>query len=618
MANPVSDMKWNEIVTKFGTYTGGAMWYSHYVNSSAHTSFVDATWKHFDLSDFDETQHETTTGNPSATPYELVLETFANNVKLVALLSYYVGGGGVANNVNGVLRLKKPNGTYVALSGGTAGTLNGFDSGPPASTCTPALLRTYGINVAFITNYMGTPTASAGGVMEGVTPADMVCFVVLMPFMRGDVVQSWTHVHNGTMCMSDKDNPDFAYLPPNGFMDPDIVTNRQFICKVCQYTDLDTMVAAIQAANPDIPIDKDALIKKGVKDDPSQEQDPSQPGGGGGNYDDTSDPIDFPSLPTGGAIATGSIKSFLVDTARVQALFRRLWNSSLFDIVTWQKIIEEPLDALVSLICIPCTPTSGDGAHIQLGNIDTEVVAPVITSQYVTVDCGSLTIPEYWGSALDYSPYTKIDIYLPFIGIRPVKAEDFVNQTISIKYNMDILTGNLTAQIKCGQSVLYKFQGNAKATVPITSRIFDALESLMKGAGSVAAAYATGAMKDNAAKEADPEVSSHAALQSAGAAAINSAVNVAMSKVQLTRSGDLSGSTGLLDDFTPYVIIHRPQQSLANNFKAYKGYPSNISAVLNTLTGYTEVEYIHLTGIDGATDAELNEIEALLKAGVII
>ena len=41
------------------------------------------------------------------------------------------------------------------------------------------------------------------------------------------------------------------------------------------------------------------------------------------------------------------------------------------------------------------------------------------------------------------------------------------------------------------------------------------------------------------------------------------------------------------------------------------------STLLKSLNGYTEVDYVHLS-IPGATDAELNEIESLLKGGVLI
>ena len=45
---------------------------------------------------------------------------------------------------------------------------------------------------------------------------------------------------------------------------------------------------------------------------------------------------------------------------------------------------------------------------------------------------------------------------------------------------------------------------------------------------------------------------------------------------------------------------------------------ANVFAAGELPYGYTEVEYIHLIGISGATDTELNDIERLLKEGVII
>lgn len=609
MSSHVSDMKWSEILKEMCGLEGGARWYTNFVTMSSKNEYIDAVWKSASCSDFDESIYYSDTGNPGALTYDIEVCEFPNNVKLVLSLFYTAATN--PHSVIGYTRFKY-NGQYTNVPNGF---INGFSSA--GNICTPAVLKSYGVKYALITDYTGLNVQTAGGVVEDVTSADYVAVLVCMPFTNGEVIQSWLHVHDGTMTLENAEFPEAGYTLPDGFYYPNIFGTPAFVSATCRYTDFDDIVDDVKDINPSIPFTKDDIIKTG-KPDPTQEDDPSTPGGGGGKYDDTSDPIDFPGLPTGGAISTGSIKSFLVDVTRVQALFRRLWNSSLFDIVTWQKIIEEPLNALVSLTCIPCTPTTGDGAHIQLGNIDTEVVAPVITNQYVTIDCGTLKVQEYWGSALDYSPYTKIDCWFPGIGFRPLKPEDIIGQDLQIKYNMDILTGNLTAQLKCGQSVLYKFQGNMLATVPITSRVFDALESLMKGAGSVASSYATGAMTASSREGATAETIDRSAQTAAAGAAISSAINVAMSKVQIQRSGDVSGSTGLLDDFTPYLVIHRPKQSLASNFKQEKGYPSNISATLGTLAGYTEVEYIHLTGITGATDAELKEIESLLKSGVII
>lgn len=334
-------------------------------------------------------------------------------------------------------------------------------------------------------------------------------------------------------------------------------------------------------------------------DDPNQDIDPSEPGGGDGGMDPSSDPIDFPSLPTGGALASGAITAFKVTPAIMSAVFQKLWDTSIFDISTFQKLTDSPLDNLISLQCVPIAVTEGSTASIMLGNFNTTQSAHKVTQEYYTIDCGSLTVERYWGSALDQDPYTKVQIFLPFIGIKDLDTDDVMGKKIHVKYNYSIFDGNLTAQIKCNDAVLYKYPGNVRETIPVTARVNDALQRIATSAASLPVAAIGGA---------------------AGVAslAISTAVNVAMAKTHTTRSGELQGSTGLLDDFVPYLIIHRPLQSLAENFRTYKGYPSNITATLSSLTGYTEVEYIHLTGIDGATDTELEEIETLLKSGVII
>lgn len=338
--------------------------------------------------------------------------------------------------------------------------------------------------------------------------------------------------------------------------------------------------------------------------DPSQEDDPSGPGGGGGNMDNNSDPIPFPELPTGGAIASGAIKAFLVPDTTVKAMFQRLWNANIFDIATFQKLVESPIDCIISLHCIPVTPETHGTSNIILGSFDTELLANVITNQYLTIDCGSLNIKEYWGSALDYSPYTKVDLYMPFIGIRQLNIDDIMKSTVHIKYNVDVLTGDCLCNIMCGKSVLYKYAGNFRMDMPVTARTANGLLNTVKGTvAEVGGAIAGTAIGGPA--------------LGAATGFLSGAATVAGSKVMTSRSGSLVGAVSLMDDFRPFFIFHRPIQSLANNFKGHKGYPSNITRTLSSVRGYTEVEYINLQKIPNATQDEMEEIKTLLKKGVI-
>lgn len=338
--------------------------------------------------------------------------------------------------------------------------------------------------------------------------------------------------------------------------------------------------------------------------------DPSKPGGGDGNYSDNSDPIDWPENPTGGAITCGAIHAFKVDTTHINTLMSTLWDNNAFDPSTWQKLVASPLDCIVSLHAIPAAPATEAGNHqIFLGNFPTGVSAPIITSQYLTIDMGAVTLQKFFGSAMDYSPYTHVQIYLPGAGIYDLATEDVQGATIAVKYNMDVLTGDVSIQVKCGQSVLYKFTGNMKMQIPVSARDNTALGSAITGVAGVIGGAIKGGMTGGA---------GGAVVGGLLGGGLSTAAAVATRKESISRSGDMSGSISLMDDFRPYLIIHRPQQSLAVNYNKFKGYPSNLTRVLSSCSGYTEVQHIHLTGISGATDTELKEIEQMLKAGVII
>lgn len=471
------------------------------------------------------------------------------------------------------------------------------------------LCRTFGLKAFVITDYAYGQRNAILGQTKAVY-LDVRLFVPYQSYLNQAGQQSFSHIFNTGLFFSSKptgtpvdwvSNPQYIWFGYGA----DSSQSQGYLYGVPIIFHCDNLNSFITKLNNLAPFpdpNNPGVIEFGLpSDDPTQEEDPSGPGGGDGTPDPNSDPIPFPDLPTGGALSSGAIKAFRVTPQIMTAVFNKLWNSSLFDISTFQKLTNSPIDNIISLQCLPIAPTEGAVQDIKLGNFDTEQDAHIITQEYYTIDCGSLAVAKYWGSALDYQPYTRVQIFLPFIGIRDLDTDDVMGKTIHVKYNYSIFDGNLTAQIMCGQSVLYKFNGNVRETIPVTAQVSDALQ---RAFGGIASGVALG-------------VAGGPAAAVAGVA-ISSAVNVAMAKTQVQRSGDLSGSTGLLDDFRPYFIIHRPIQSLAENYKTFKGYPSNITAVLSSLHGYTEVEYIHLTGIDGATDTELTEIENLLMNGVII
>lgn len=599
MSSPVSDMKWNSVLKELCELKGGARWYSLFNTMSSKNEYIDGEWHSVSCADFDESVYYSSTGNPGALTYDIDVCTFPNDVKLV--LSLFYTEATHPNSVIGYARLKYQ-GQYTNVP---SGFINGFVSG--GIICSPAVLRAYGIKFALLTDYTGSEVQTAGGVVENVTSADYISITVLMPFTNGEVIQSWSHIHDGTMCMSNIEFPEAGYTLPDGFYYPNIGANPAFVSAVFKYTDFDDIVSDVQDVNPNIPFTKDDIISTGTTD-PTQEDDPSTPGGGGGGYDGTSDPIDFPNLPRGGALASGGCRAYRPTAQEIKSLMGVLWNTSVFDISTFQKLVDNPMDAIIGLHALPVTPISEQRAlHVFIGNFNTEIAMDTITNQYLTVDCGYLDLKEFWGSALDYSPYTKIAIYLPFIGIKDLTIDDVMPKNVRVKYNIDVLTGDCIAFVKCGTAILYKFAGNMKQDIPLTGQRSDVqlrgLVSTMSIIGSAAVGSAVGGGVGGG------------MILGATASGIG---NVASSKITTQRSGALGGNVGVLDEFTPYLIIHRPVQSLANNFKSFKGYPSNITRQLSGVSGYTEVEYVNLQNIPNATSAEMDEIKNLLNKGVLI
>ena len=344
-----------------------------------------------------------------------------------------------------------------------------------------------------------------------------------------------------------------------------------------------------------------------VTEEPST--DPFEPGGdtgnddpgGNGDFTDENDDIPIPPVPTLTAVDTGFITLFNPSLAQLQSLASYMWGS-LFDITNWKKLYADPMDCILGLSIVPVAVPNGASKEVKVGNLGTGISLTTAGSQYVEVDCGSLNVNEYWGAYLDYSPYTKAEIYLPYIGTHPLDIDDIMKKTIAVKYHVDILSGACTAYVKCGGSVLYEFIGQCASSIPISGNDFtNVVNGVLTIAGAIGTMVASGGA---------------AAPMVAGAGTIASAA-VNNLKPSVEKSGSMSGTGGMMAVQTPYLILTRPRQALPRSQNSYMGYPTFKTVGLNEVSGYTEVDTIRLTGVPG-TDAELDEIVELLKKGVIL
>ena len=322
-------------------------------------------------------------------------------------------------------------------------------------------------------------------------------------------------------------------------------------------------------------------------------------GGGTGDFNGTTEDVNIPNLPTLSAVDTGLISLFNPSSAQLKTLANYLWGSA-FDLSTWKKMFADPMDAILGLSIVPVNVPSDGSASLTVGNISTGITLPKVSSQYVTVDCGTINVNEYWGAYLDYSPYTQAEIYLPFIGIHPMTIDDIMGKPVHVVYHIDVLSGACCAYVKCGGSVLYSFVGQCSCSIPITSNDWT---NVINGTISIAASIGTMVATGGA--------SAPMAIPGMAATATNSL------KPTVEKSGAMGGMGGMLGVQNPYIILTRPKQAIPAYQNTFTGYPSFITKTLSECSGYTEVENIHLENVP-ATDGELEEINDLLKSGVII
>lgn len=337
---------------------------------------------------------------------------------------------------------------------------------------------------------------------------------------------------------------------------------------------------------------------KTTSNEPFEPGGESGTGGGGGSFDNTSTPIEIPNLPSISAASTGFISLFNPSLSQLNELASYLW-SDLFEIDGWKKLFADPMDAILGLSILPVAVPSGGIREVKVGNIGTGISLTIAASQFVEVDCGSIDVNEYWGAYLDYEPYTQAQIFLPYIGTRPISVDEIMGKTVQVVYHIDILTGACCCFVKCGDSVLYTYNGQCSIPIPITGANYTSVvNGVISIAASVGSLVATGG----------------ASAPTAIPAIASSAVN--QMKPQIEKSGSISGSAGVLNMQTPYLILIRPRQALPSKQNEFIGYPSLITVQLTELSGYTEVQSIHLENIP-ATQEELAEIQSLLEGGVI-
>ena len=316
----------------------------------------------------------------------------------------------------------------------------------------------------------------------------------------------------------------------------------------------------------------------------------------------------LPVVPPISSEADGLLHVYNPTSAQINEFGRWLWTTFSGDLIdTIAKLFNNPMDAVIGLHELYCTPSTGSTATIKAGFLDSGVTSRLVDSRYTEINCGAITVPEYWGNYLDYSPYTKVYCYLPFIGIVELNTDDIVGHGVQITYKIGSYNGSCVAMITTAkkqdeESVVYQFSGNCSVEVPITSGMKSAMQSALIGA----ATCAVGAMGAGL-----------GAAAIADAAFVGGAKRGLNSKNTVAHSGTFGSSYGAMGIKKPYIIVKRPVQKVVHGYNKNYGYPAHSMVTIGNCSGYLrcrDFEVISST----ATEEEKKRIEVLLKEGVYV
>ena len=278
-----------------------------------------------------------------------------------------------------------------------------------------------------------------------------------------------------------------------------------------------------------------------------------------------------------------------------------LWSTNFID--SFKKFFSNPSDSLISLVGYPVDVKNNGAKNIKIGYMDSGVSSHVITDYIQEFDLGSVYIPKFYNNFLDNNPYTKVSIYLPFIGSCSLDSDIVVGATIKIKYRVELLTANCVALLSVsninGTYPIYQFNGNLGMQFPLSSGSYASIyKNLISTGISAVAAYASGG----------------ALTPLAIASAANTVVG---SKSEVSKSGNMNGSSGYCGILKPYVIVERPVTDIPSSYAKYNGVVTNMSLSIGSLQGYCVMENVDVSTIP-CSESERAEITNLLLNGFFV
>ena len=315
------------------------------------------------------------------------------------------------------------------------------------------------------------------------------------------------------------------------------------------------------------------------------------------NYTDKIDLIN-PSLTSIGCFAT----YWAMSQTEVNKLADDLFNDTFIDTISNSIKFYggNPIDAIMSLRLYPFNISdlgiNANTAKVKLFGKETTASGNILSTNYSgIINFGTCTLAERYGNFLDYSPYTKAQLYIPYCKTVDIDISICIKKTISVKVIVDVTTGECCAVVYADNIPIAYSNGKIGIDIPLTG-------SSTAGIGSSILSA----------------IPNFYSPTSAGVSSALSITNgVLSSDNKIIKQGNSSVATGLWQPKNCYFLIKRPQPAVPENYGHTIGYLTNTKKRIGSCTGYT---ICHNVDVDGlyCTENEKEMLKGIMESGFYI
>ena len=326
----------------------------------------------------------------------------------------------------------------------------------------------------------------------------------------------------------------------------------------------------------------------------------------------------------------------------------------------------EYLSHLVYLPLIPATIGEEGSLSVGFKTFD-EVKAQRLDTDGSLIELGNIFIPNHFNNFADFNGYTKISVYLPYLGFVDVNTNDVMGKYLYFHISINYQTGSATYILSVNDThnvrILSTHISQIGQPIPIgQTNAAEISRNLAMGGvkalasqASFAIGNASGAYmpishshyssksvktyqtrnKDTnrlrtASKSTKENVGSSTRISDRTAYHHQLAINetfdaaiTALSGCQMGVSMDRPNDTmSLIDCGTDiYVVIYRPKiVPIDEEYGKLYGYPVGSVKRIGECEGYTEISSVHLegAGFESITEVERNMILEAFSGGVIL